>query len=76
MLDFTKNDKGLAGVYEDDYQKKLKNLNPDAFIDNGEDAPIKKEVESIFLGVMNSLNRLSHVHYAPKKLTDKTDIRT
>ena len=53
----------------------LKKANPDIFLDE-EFGPIKKEIEDIFQNVMSTLNHLSHVAYNPKKLGEKTEIRT
>ena len=58
-LDFTKSGKGLGDEYADDYAKKLAQMNKDAFLDTdltGADAGIKKEIETIFNGLMRNLN--------------------
>ena len=56
--------------------KKLNKLNPEVFASNDENAALKKEIESLFTNVMTSLNTLSHIHYTPKALTEKTEIRS
>ena len=75
-LDFTKSGKGLGDIYGDEYAKKLNKLNPEVFASTDENAALKKEIESLFTNVIQSLNTLSHIHYAPKAATKKTDIRS
>ena len=75
-LDFTKSSRGLAGIYDDEYVKKLNKLNPEVFNSNDENAALKKDIESLFANVMQSLNTLSHIHYAPKAAREKTEIRS
>ena len=76
MLSFTKSGKGLGDVYADEFAKKMDSMNPDAFLSTAEDGPLKTQVEEIFTNVMRSLNQLSHVHFTPKKITEKAAIRT
>ena len=78
-LDFLKNKEGLGESYAKDYQKKLMDMNKDVFLDNdlaGADSALKKEVDSLFNGLMRNLNQLSNIHFTPKRLTKETTIRT
>ena len=71
-----KNQKALERPQLDEYAKKLNKLNPEVFASTDENAALKKEIESLFTNVIQSLNTLSHSHYAPKAATKKTDIRS
>jgi U3 small nucleolar RNA-associated protein MPP10 len=78
-MDFTKSNRGLGEEYADDYAKKLFAANKDMFLDNdlsGADAGLKKEIDSLFNGLMRNLNQLSNVHFTPKRLTKEAEIRT
>jgi|TARA_B110001450_G_C17640116_1_gene488992 hypothetical protein len=53
--------------------------NKDVFLDNdvtGVDSTLKKEIETMFDGVMRNLNQLSNIHYTPKRMTKESTIRT
>ena len=59
LLNFQKSGKGLGDEYADDYAKKLMDQNKDVFLDNdvtGADSALKKEIETMFDGVMRNLN--------------------
>jgi hypothetical protein len=59
LLNFQKSGKGLGDEYADDYAKKLMDQNKDVFMDNdvtGADSALKKEIETMFDGVMRNLN--------------------
>ena len=55
-LNFTKSGKGLGDEYAEDYSKKLAEINKDVFLDTDPDAPIKREIDDIFNGLMRNLN--------------------
>ena len=78
-LDFTKSNKGLADQYADEYASKLIAQNPDVFLNNdvsGADTKLKKEIDTLFDGLMRNLNQLSNVHFTPKARTKEAAIRT
>lgn len=79
LLNFQKSSKGLGDDYADAYAKKLMDQNKDVFLDNdvtGVDSTLKKEIETMFDGVMRNLNQLSNIHYTPKRMTKESTIRT
>jgi len=51
-------------------------MNKDVFLDTDPDAPIKREIDDIFNGLMRNLNQLSNIHYTPKRMTKEATIRT
>jgi hypothetical protein len=68
-MDFSKSKKGLGDLYADDMQKKLMNIQPEAFLESelsGPDAPLKREIEDIAKTLFNNLDTLSNFHYTPK----------
>jgi hypothetical protein len=68
-MDFSKSKKGLGDLYADDMQKKLMNIQPEAFLESelsGPDAPLKREIEDISKTLFNNLDTLSNFHYTHK----------
>mmetsp|Transcript_10546 Transcript_10546/g.17695 ORF Transcript_10546/g.17695 Transcript_10546/m.17695 type:complete len:97 (+) Transcript_10546:675-965(+) len=79
QLEFSKSKRGLGDEYADELAKKLYASNADMFLENdltGPDSGLKKEIESIFNGLMRNLNQLSNIHFTPKSLKKESSIRT
>ncbi len=71
LFGFTKSNKGLGELYEEEYRKKIVANDPNAYMMtasdvSGADAEIKKEIGHLMRGLFFQLDQLSNLHFTPR----------
>lgn len=66
VLDSEKSKESLAQIYEKDYLKQLKDVNPDAQETEEEEPKEHKEIRNIMKTLLAQLDALSNFHYTPR----------
>lgn len=78
-MDFSKSSKGLGDIYAEGLANRLKQLNPESFLEKelgGPDAQLKQEIEDISKILYQQLDTLSNFHFVPNSKKEETSIKT